>query len=299
MTPVPTANAELREEVLAFIDQYMHPLTFYEIINIKTEAAIDLIIRIMEESGKSVEEGVLVFRTVVRQLHNDEGPLSKFIETNGDLICRKANEKKAQSNLPGRALPLFDIFSRVFPDTPVSVIELGASYGLIGRCLRNPQKALEKKDVYFYPDQQAPEAPRPVRRYLGIELAPPTREWLLAWEWDPVRRERLTRFLDDVPADENCRVIKGSAFGFSKLKEVQNLVTDASAVAVLTSFMLYQFDEDNRRKLINQVKEFTHDVKGIWINQTFLPGTMECFIEVDGRKTLDLVNDSCKGWHEI
>lgn len=40
-----------------------------------------------------------------------------------------------------------------------------------------------KKDSYFSPKQQMPLDPWPIDYYLGIELSPPNKEWLLAWEW--------------------------------------------------------------------------------------------------------------------
>ncbi len=291
-------HMNMHEQILEYIDHYLNPLMFYEILQIKTNTSINLISRIMKESNKTIPEAVLVFITVVRSLWDNSGSLLEFIKDNSELICKRAIEKKAQGNLPGRALPLFEIFEKKMTGLPVSVIELGASYGLIGRCLLNPAKIMGKKDSYFPPAQQMPgtRSLRSVNYYLGIELSPPDEEWVLAWEWFPERRKRLKNFLRDITVDEKFILLKENAFGFSKLSAVKTMASQEAAVLVLTSFMLYQYDLKKQQILRDEILEFTKNVNGYWINQTFDVSLMNCFIEFNEEKIIELSDDGCRSW---
>ncbi|UCH93047.1 MAG: hypothetical protein JSV88_22525 [Candidatus Aminicenantes bacterium] len=289
-------SMNLHEQILECIDKYINPLTLYEILHLKTNTSINLISFIIKESNKTVNEAVLVFRTVVRYLWKNSGPLQEFIKENSDLICKTAIEKKAQSNLPGRALPLFEIFEKKIQAPSISVIELGASYGLIGRCLLNPTKVMEKKNAYFSPGQQVPQNPRPIDYYLGIELAPPDKEWVLAGEWHPILRERIKNFLHDIPTNEKFKLLKGNAFGFSKLKTVKDIAFQPSTLVVLTSFMLYQYDDKKQKRLRDEILKFTGGDSRHWINQDINVSSQECFIQFDGEKIIQLNDSTCRSW---
>jgi hypothetical protein len=291
-------STDLHEQILKFIDTLFHPLLLYEILQLKTNTSINLISRIIKESNKEVSEAVLVFLAVVRYLWKNSGSLQEFIEKNSDSILKMAIEKKAQANLPARALPLLEIFAKNIKAPSISVIELGASYGLIGQCLLNPQKIMENKSSYFSRSQQMPDIqePPPIDYYLGIEWSPPDKEWLLALEWHPVLKKRLENFLDEIVADERFKLKKGDAFGFSKLKAVKDLVLISSTVVVLTSFMLYQYNHRKQKLLRDEILEFIGVNSGHWINQTLKVASMECFIEFDGEKIILLSNNSCTSW---
>jgi hypothetical protein len=289
----------LHEHILEFIDKLLHPIMFYEILHLKSKMSINLISRIINGSNKTIPEAVLVFMAVVRYLWKNSGSLQEFIKDNADLICKMAIEKKGQSNVPARALPLFEIFEKKIKDSTISVIELGASYGLIGRCLLNHKKIVEKKNAYFSSKQQMPRNPRSIENYLGIELFPPDEEWLLVWEWHPGRKEYLKNFIHDIPVDEKFRLQKGNAFGFSTLKAVKDIASQPSTVVVLTSFMLYQYDKKKQKKLRDEILEFTRKFNGYWINQTFDPYSMQCFIEFDKKKIIEILNDICISWKWI
>ena len=159
-------SIDLHEQILEFIDKLLHPLRLHEILPLKTNTAINLISHIIKESNKTIPVAVYVFRAVVMNLSENSGSLQKFIEDNPDLISKMAIDKKGQGNLPNRTLPLLDIFEEKIKATSISVIELGASYGLIGLCLLNPTKIM-KKDSYFSPKQQMPLNPWPKDYYLG------------------------------------------------------------------------------------------------------------------------------------
>jgi len=267
-------------------------------MQIKTNKTINIIASVIKESNKTVPEAVSVFLTVVRYLRGKSNPgsLQKFIEENSRLICKMSIEKRAQYNIPSRALPLFEVLEKKIKSSPVSVIELGASYGLIGRCLLNPGKIIEKKDAYFSREQQMPQNPRPVDYYLGIELSPPGEEWLLAGEWHPILRERLEYFLHDIPTNKKFKLQKGNAFGFSKHKAVTDIASISSAVVVLTSFMLYQYEEKKQKMLRDEILEYSRRVKGHWINQSINESLMKGFVEFDGEKIIELPDGTSVSW---
>ena len=298
LTTSTTSTANPHEDILAYIDNYLDPWQFYEILQFKTDIVIELISFIMKESGKTIPEAVLVFLALVKSRWDGTGDLLEFIKENSEPLCRAAVREKAQGNLPGRALPLFDIFAVKMPGQPVSVIELGASYGLIGRCLLNPAKIREGKQAYFPATQQMPRLMEtsPVRQYLGIELSPPTREWVLAWEWMPERKKRLATFLEEITAAENFRLLKENAFGFAALDEVKAMITHETVIVVLTSFMLYQLEPAKQERLRREIREFLKNVNGHWINQTFNPTTMACFIEFDEERIINLSDDGSRSW---
>jgi hypothetical protein len=301
MTMTMNMNIDLHEQILGYIDHYLNPFQFYEILEIKTDFSINLISRVMKESHKTIPEAVLVFITVVKSLWDRSGTLQEFIKDNWELICKTAIEKKAQGNLPGRALPLFEIFEKKIPGTPgspVSVIELGASYGIIGGCLLNLPKIMKSKDAYFPSTQQMPELRLhpAVEHYLGIELSPPDKEWVLAWEWYPARKQRLKNFLADMTVSEKFKLLKANAFGFAALEAVKDIVTQNTSIVVLTSFMLYQYEDKKQKMLRNEILEFTKRVKGHWINQTFDVSSLNCYIEFDEEKIIELADDGCKNW---
>ncbi|MGD2091093.1 MAG: hypothetical protein PVH61_33265 [Candidatus Aminicenantes bacterium] len=288
----------LQEQILEFIDRYLSLLTLHEILQIKTNKTINIIASVIKESNKTIPEAVSVFLTVVRYLRgeNHPGSLQKFIEDNSRLIFKMTTENRAQCNIPHRALPLFEVFEEKIKSSPVSVIELGASYGLIGRCLLNPQKIMEKKNVYFPRGQQMPRNPRPVDYYLGLELSPPGEEWLLAGEWHPMRRERLKNFLHDIPTNKKFKLQKGNAFGFSKQKAVKDLDSGYSTVVVLTSFMFYQYEEKKQQMLREEILEYTRRTNGHWINQASNESLLKGFVEFDGEKIIELPDSTFNRW---
>jgi hypothetical protein len=289
---------DLHEQILEYIDRLLHPLMLHEMLPLKTKSSIELISRIIKESNKTVPEAVLVFLAVLRYLRKDSNADSRqeFIKANSHLIFKMAIEKRVQANLPGRALPLFDIFEKKIRASSISVIELGASYGLIGRCLLNPTQIIEKKNDYFSPRQQIPQSVRSVNYYLGIELSPPDRDWVLACEWHPVLKERLKNFLNDINADEKFKIIIGDAFGFSNLDAVKDIASQNAAVIVFTSFMLYQYNDKKQKQLRDEILEFIKGGSRHWINQTLNVSSLECFIELDEEKIIGLSDASCSAW---
>lgn len=287
---------DLHEQILESVNRLFHPFLLYEIFQLKTKFSLNLIAKVIKESNKTVFEAVSVVLVVIRYLWNNSGSLQEFIKENAALICKMAIEKRAQYNLPGRALPLFEIFKKKIKVSSISVIELGASYGLIGRCLLNPGKVIKQKDRYFSPGRQFPVNPRAIDAYLGIELSPPDKEWLLAWEWQPDSKKRLENFLHDFHPGEKFKLLQGNVFGFSKLKSVKDTAHQPSRVVVLTSFILYQYEDKEQKRLRDEILEFTGRFKGHWINQAIDVSKQEYFIEFDERKIIKLSDNRCKNW---
>ena len=287
---------KIHEQILEYIDKLLTPSLLYEILQLKTKTSIDLISHIVKKSNKTIPEAVSVFLAVIRYLWKDSGSLQDFIKENSHLICKLAIEKRAQANLPSRGLPLLEIFGKKIQASSILVIELGASFGLIGRCLLNPDRIIEKKDSYFPPKQQMPQNPLPINFYLAIELSPPDKEWALAWEWHRSQRERLKNFIEDIPVDKRFKLLKEDAFGFSTLNIVKELAGKHSTVVVLTSYMLYLNEEKKQKLLKDEILEFREEMKGHWINQAFNKFLQEYFIQLDEEKIIELSDDSSRSW---
>lgn len=294
-------TVDLDEQILKFIDSLLHPLMLHEILPLKTKSSIELISRIIKESNKTVPEAVLVLLAVVRYLRKDNnaGSSQDFIKANSHLIFKMAIEKRIQANFPERALPLLEIFEKKIKSSSISVIELGASYGLIGRCLINSEKVMKKKELYFSPEQQIPENLQSIDYYLGIELDPPDEKWLLACAWDEIQRKRLKDFIHDITADKRIKLQKTNAFGFSKLKSVKNLAAKPSCIVILTSFLLYQYSNKKQKLLKDEILRFTKKINGYWINQTIDVSSLQSFIEFDREKIIELPTNLCKQWEWV
>ena len=67
-------------------------------------------------------------------------------------------------------------------------------------------------------------------------------------------------------------------------------------MVVLTSFMLYQYDEKKQKLLRDRILEFIGGANCHWINQTFNVSSWVCYIEFDGEKIIELYDDTCKYW---
>ena len=302
------------EEIVEFTGKFSNIFTKSDYIlnQLKKEATLELISQIIDKSNKSVGEVLVLFLSAIKHLWGDgdvftaleeKDSFQAFVRANRDKIVDISIRKTLQSNLPERALPLFEIFNKKIKDTPTAVIELGASYGLIGQCLLNPAEVMKKPDRYFYPGQKIPRDPRPAGYYMGIELSPPEENWLFAGVWMPRDEMRLKHFIKDIPRDNKTfRLIEASAFGFSALEPVKKLIARPITTVVLTSFLFFQLDEEKRKKLRNEIMEFIHSTGSHWINETFKPSMSsgidesEYFIEWNGKKIIELRDDWCSDW---
>lgn len=301
------AAARIREQVLSCIDSLLHPLVLLDILPLKSEAAIELIAEVMEQSGKTAREAVLVFIAALRYLSGGSGWDLAFIRANARELSKIAVEKRVQANHPGRALPLLEVLGRRAAAGDVFVLELGAAAGVLGRVLLNPEAAMKNKDRYFPPGQQLPVAFRPASRYLGLDLDPPDEPWLLACVWDGSQRKRLERFLRDapvpIPPGDRFELIEADAFGFPALDAVKEMAHNAApgSLWVVTSFLLYQYGEARRKQLENVIRGFTRRHGGHWINQRFNgeAGENRYSIQLNGETVMRLPDDLCRSWEWI
>jgi len=292
-----------------FIDNsaYLYPAYICE--QLKKAGSHKLIQGIMERSGKELSEAVLILVSVIKYTFpggnafarlEETDSFQQYIDDNQDLIVDLACRKKVQGNLPERGLPLLEVLHRELQVGSLGIVELGASFGLIGRCLLDPRRVIRDEAIYFTPIQQIPERIKPIDAYLGIEYDPPDRKWILASVWDEDMEDRLRHFIDDIRPDSRFELIKGNAFGFSQLKAVRDLVDDVDFIVVLTSFMLYQFDEAQQRALRSEIRRFTREVKGHWLDQAVKVSmndtAHEYSISFNGKRVIDLADDACSSW---
>jgi hypothetical protein len=299
-------------EILYFIDntKYLYPNYIYN--QLKKEGTLTFIRDILNHSGKELSEAVLILISVIKYTYKVGNAFSKleethsfqeYLEENYETLLRLCTTKSVQGNIPERALPLLEVLGKINNNSTFKVIELGASYGMIGRSLLNPEKLIENKKLYFNKKQQIPNKPVGINHYLGIEHDPPDKEWILASVWQEELENRLIKFLDDFQQQENFELIKGNAFGFSENNSVKKFATLPGTIVVLTSFMLYQFDGEKKKQLIDEISRFVNMINGHWINQTVNVSLdskeNEYFIALDGKKVIDLYDDTCLSWSWI
>ena len=304
-----------QKKILNFVDQSSYLFSGYILAQLKKKKTLTLIDRVIEGSDKTVAEAVIVFLSAIRYLSKDSDAFSSLEKTDSFQEFIKANEgslidlslqRKVQGNLPERGLPLLEIFSKKIPGSSIAVIELGASYGLIGRCLLDPFKMIERKGRYFSQEQKIPENIKGIDYYLGIDLDPPDKEWLLISTWHERLAWRLRNLLEDLQPDPRFRVIKANAFGFPGLEPVRELLGKNPRVIVLTSFMLYQLDDIRQKQLKAEIGKFVEDVDGYWINQDVMMASVastrsrdEYFIELNEKRIIDLPDDKCITWEWV
>jgi hypothetical protein len=297
----------IHDEILKFIDELPQAALENEIEPVRTKESIEMIARITEESGKTVSEAVLVFMAVIRYLAKNGQQHPDVIRQHGEEIIRLSVEKGVQANLPSRALPIFEVLHNKVGASSYSVIELGSSAGLIGRCLMNPNNIVERKELYLTPQQQLPSTMPLVNGYMGIDLSLPDDDWLIACDWEPNHRRQLERFLADCAPmkDQDFSLHEGNVFGFSTFPKVNDFVARSvargSTVVVLTSFMLYQYEEEQKKQLRGEIFGFLTFNGGYgahWINQdvNLSASPLEYYIELDGEKIVELSDDACIQW---
>jgi hypothetical protein len=298
------------QEIVNTIMALSQYLSEYIVLQLKKDESLELLSRIIRESGKTTAEAVILMVTAIKYLSADRNVFTEmerndsflqFIKTNRDSIIQIANEKGPQANLSERALPLMEVFNKYLKDQPIGVIELGASYGLIGQCLLNAHQVIKNKDRYFSPNQHIPLNPRGIDYYLGIDIHFPDKEWLLAFEWTPDFQLRLENFIKEVsrPSDR-FKLTKASAFGFSQLEPVLSFITQPLKIVVVTSFLLFQFNIEKQEQLQKEIQDFIRRTGGNWLNQFVeispLSDKARYFIQWDGRNIIELTDDRGTNW---
>ena len=298
---------ELKNTILSVYSDDNNPYSEYISQQLQKPFFLQLIEEIIQKSSKTASEAILVLVSSVCYLYKDinaltilkdTNTLEDFVKKNRQEILNLSIEKKVQANIIERGLPLLEILSKKLPGQSVCLIELGSSYGLIGSCLLNPQRILENKTKYFKRHQQFPKSIQPIDFYLGIDIDPPKKEWLLACIYDKGALARISDYINDVHENQNFNLIKASAIGFSKLKEVQNLDGQKYTFVILNSFMLYQFPEELKKSLTNEIVDFCAKHNAHWIKQEVDINSTDLryYIDWDGKQIIELPDDKCGDW---
>jgi len=107
---------------------------------------------------------------------------------------------------------------------------------------------------------------------------------------------RLRNLVNDIPTNKKFKLLKGNTLGFSKLKPVKDIASQPTTIIVLTSFILYQFDNKTQKMLKDEISGFIDDCGGHWINQEVTVTSHEFFIAFDGKKIIELPDDTCISW---
>jgi len=283
----------------------------YVIAQLKKENTLNILHEIILKSNKAPSEAVLALLASIKYFQKDINAFIKlekndsfqeFIKDNYDEIVEISINKKVQGNAPERGLPILEVLGKMLPVDQIAIIELGASYGLIGSCLLNYEILLNENALFQF-GQKLPQNPKGIEYYVGIDIDPPDKEWLLACCPDMNSATQISNFIDFVQQKNSFQILKVSAFGFSGLKEIKELIEKKFKIVVLTSFMLYQLDEKKQKLLIDEISEFTHNIGGHWIYQDVeFPDKEEYqdyFIEWDGTRIIKLMDDSCSDWNWI
>lgn len=282
----------------------------YLAVQLKKKYTLKFINEIINKSKKTTSEAIIILLAAIRYLQKDIYALTKiektdsfefFINEHYEQIMEISIKKKVQGNIPERGLPISEILSKKLTGASIGLIELGASYGMIGSYLINPKPILENKDKYFHSTQQMPKNPKNIDYYLGIDIDPPEKEWLIACFSNPEDAKNVEQYIRNIQLGNNFKLMKASALGFSAIKEVKDIAMKDYTIVLLTSFMLYQLNEEQQKQLKDEIIEFTHNFNGHWINQDVeLSNSIsgpEYFIEWNGERILKLQDDRCCDWN--
>lgn len=281
----------------------------YVYAQLKTNEILEFINEIINKSNKTPSEAIFVLLAAIRYIKKDTNTLNQFKDNNSfknyifdnyDKLLDLAINKKVQGNALERGLPIADVISKKTSGNPICIIELGASYGLIGTMLLNSKSILSNKNVYFQQNQKIPENSYNLKYYLGIDIDPPDKDWLIACYSNPEDAVHIMSYIDKIENNNLFKLIKASAIGFSKLTDVQELANKEFDIILLNSFMLYQFNESEKRQLTDEIRSFCKNFNGHWISQeVYLNNNEEkhdYYIEWDGSRVVELEDDKCRDW---
>jgi hypothetical protein len=284
-------------------------------------AALEFMAAYMAETAKPLDETVLILLAAIRYIDLGHGiepgtpcileepvvtdKLDLFLVRHHAELFHLCRTRHVQANLFERAFPVMEVLGRRFGDQPLAVIELGCSFGMIGRALCGAHQLLARSGELCAPGQQLPDAVPRVAAYRGVDLWIPDANWLLACISRAPARLRSFRFLKDMPEPADFRVSAASAFDFPSVPEIDALAprfameaADRLVPVVLTSFMLYQFPAEQRERLASVIGDFLRPLDGAWINLDLRPAgeSYHFFLAEDGVEKVILQNDICLIW---
>ncbi len=294
--------------IIKEVDTLSKILPTYISENLKTEVSLKIICTFMKR-GKDIREAVLLLPCCIKYLMKEstdafaklekEDSFQNFVDTNYRSILEIASEKRVQSNLFQRCLPIIEVLSKKIGNASLTVVELGSSYGLIGYGLLDPFKMMQQKELFFPQSQQMPSSLTKATRYLGIDIGIPSEDWALSCIIPTGDEEKFTRnFIKEMKPEKYFNLIEASCFGFSDLKDVKELNGADTNIIILTSFMLYQFDKESQTKISEEIYKYIKTVKGHWINLDFkTPGKPETCLYWDGGEVMRFSEENrCRGW---
>ncbi len=296
-----------REEIKSFFANFGSLWSEYIIRETTQPEVMDILLEIIASSDKGAGEAVLAFFSAIRYIPENKYALQNleqdrsfrsFVDQNRNEIIALSIQNKVQGNLPERAFPVLEVIGTLSAKKPVCVVELGASKGIIGRTLLCAPEIIAQKEKYLRPEQQLPLCTGGVSRYIGYELQIPERRWFLSCIHNPLNVDRLALLLDNYPSPENFALFEKNAFGFKNYLE--DVGPGMYTIVVLTSFFLYQLDEEKRDRLVSEIQQCTAEHNGHWINQAVqIAETNEYYVELDGKRLLKISDDLCTSWEKI
>jgi hypothetical protein len=308
---VEITHIEINETIDKIFVEGSYFYSAYLVEQLKSEKAFHIIAEIIAQSGKTPTEAIIILLAAIRYYYKDIYALKKIeqdqsfqnvLTNHYGAILKISVDGKVQGNAPDRAFPILEILYKNFLNEDICVIELGASFGLIGSCLLNPETIFEKDKNSFFENQKVPENVKKVSQYLGIDINPPEKEWLLACFSNINDAIRIDNYIRNLQNNPSFNLIKASALGFSKLKEVQEIINKGKKIIILNSFMLYQLNNQLRDFLIYEIKTFCSQNNANWICQEVeITDNADpvYYVELDGNRIMTLSDDKCSNWSWI
>ncbi len=287
---------------------------------LKRPAALDFMEEYLHETDKSTEEAILLLLSAIRFIDNKGGydadvptvleapegavNLDLFLVRHHAELYHLCRTRRVQTNLAERALPVLDLLAKRYHSRPLALIELGCSYGLIGRVACAVAAVEPGFAEWFEPGQQKPRAWPQVTVYRGIDMAPPDTNWLLASIPFASVRSRAARFVRELAPLTDWLVCRGSAMELGEHPAIRELLPrfvaghpDQVLPVLLTSFFLSRLKDIKRQPIIRAVRQFAAAQGGVWINQDYeAVGHPRCIVSLDGEPKLTLDSEFCRSW---
>lgn len=311
-------NGNERKELSNFVREISDLLPIQISQQLDKGVATEVITEIINNSEKNVQQAVIVFLSAIKYLNNCKqntflqlsvgSKLLDFIRNNREKLIELGKSGRIQFTVPERAFPVLEVINRKIrkPDNkkPIAVIELGASFGLVGRCLLEPKKFSDNKAIYMQPEQKVSDNLLPIDYHLGIEVKIPDEKWILASEWTIEADRRLRNVLKDSFENERFKLIEGDAFDFDSLQDVRNLA-EKHTLVILTSFIFFQIGNEKSEQLKGNIMDYVKkEPDRYWINQALLIHTKdlkdyEFLLQLNGEKIITLADDRCSNWEWV
>ena len=185
-------------------------------------------------------------------------------------VVKNARENTMAKNMPHRAALVLKILKEVgLSDKPINLIELGSSSGLILTALQNQSKFSTwfRESSVVQPEIQNQEfMPLKDIRALGIDLNPPSDDWVLACTDDDKLRTEIQNFMKTF-GDERVNVIRGDALKITELEPVKQMLTekDSRRLVIFIGMFLYQLPKEKLESLKRKLSEIISDTNGVLI----------------------------------